>query len=166
MPKTIWYVATRVDDDVDYADEALNRKVKQVLSDPHGWMFVDKSIQFRFVDWDRLGALSSKNKIPIRLSNNRTIVKACGFKEMEKLSCCDMRTKEVWLNYYRWKNGAKPSKLVLDKYRNYMVNHEVGHALGKLHTQCPCEGCSAPIMMQHTISIGKCKPNYRPLPNE
>ncbi len=164
-PRNVWHIATKVDD-VNYSPILLNKKVKAVLQDPNGWMSVDKSITFKFVEWDKLSTIKSKNKIPIRLSNNKTIVTMCGFKEMEKLSCCDMRTKEVWLNFYRWKNGAKPSKQPLDKYRNYMINHEVGHALGRLHASCPCDGCSAPIMMQHTITIGKCKPNDKPLRGE
>jgi hypothetical protein len=104
-------VSTKVDDDVNYNNSLLTKKVMSVLLDPHGWMLVDKSITFKFVDWNTLQNLKTSTKIPIRLSNNKTIVQKCGFKEMEKLSCCDMRTKEVWLNYYRWKNGAKPSKL-------------------------------------------------------
>lgn len=165
MTSKVWYISTKVDDDVRYSNHSLKSKVLKVLKDKDGWESIDK-IVFKYVDWNTLASIDSKNKIPIRLSNNKTIVKMCGFKEIEKLSCCNMQTKEVWLNFYRWKNGAKPSKLSLDKYRSYMINHEVGHALGRLHAKCECEGCSAPIMMQHTISIGKCKPNFKPLKHE
>jgi hypothetical protein len=179
-----WYVSTKVDKDVDYSEIRLYNKVKSVLKNPKGWeyAFIDnksknkignigkigkikgKYINFKFVPWHKLKKIKSKNKIPIRLSSNKTIQNICGFSD--KLSCCDMETKEVWLNFYRWKNGATESKLPLYKYRNYMINHEVGHALGKLHTKCPCIGCSAPIMMQHTVSIGQCKPNDKPLKGE
>jgi hypothetical protein len=163
--KEVWYVATKVDNDIPISDESFHKKVVQTLSKPRGWQSID-NIEFRFVSWNTLNHIKSRNKIPVRLSANETIVKECGFKELERLSCCNTITKQVWLNYYRWKNGAKPSKLTLDRYRNYMINHEIGHALGRLHAKCPCEGCSAPIMMQHTITIGKCKPNDKPLANE
>ena len=163
--KTIWYVTTKVDPDVKYSDTLFNKKVKHVLKHKDGWEKIDGDVIFKFVDWNKISNIKSNNKISIRLSSNKTIGKICGF-EKEKLSCCDMSTKECWINFYRWTHGAKPSGLPLTKYRNYMINHEVGHALGRLHATCPCDGCSAPIMMQHTISIDRCKPNDKPLKGE
>lgn len=160
--KKIWYVSTVVDPGVKFSSKKFYDIVFKVLNDPEGWKSIDK-IDFKFVEPSILEKMPVKNKIPIRLSSNNTIVKECGFSELEKLSCCNMNTKEVWLNYYRWINGAKPSKLSLNHYRSYMINHEVGHALGRLHAKCPCDNCSAPIMMQHTVSIGKCSPNHKPL---
>ena len=164
--KKIWYINTSVDDDVDFSDKKFNDIVISILKDPDGWESIDK-IRFVFVDdAATFDSIKSKNKIPIRLSNNKTIVNECGFDELEKLSCCNMQTKQVWINFYRWMKGARASKLPLKQYRSYVINHEVGHALGRLHAQCPCENCSAPIMMQHTITIGKCKPNHKPLKYE
>ncbi len=65
----------------------------------------------------------------------------------------------MYLNANRWFNGSAESKLRLDDYRQYMVSHEIGHILGHDHEYCPCVGCKAPVMMQQTIGIGKCKPN-------
>ena len=166
---TTWYVATKVDDGIKYSDKLFNNKVRKVLKHSKGWESAfqsnnKSSITFKFVSWNHLPKIKSSKKIPIRLSSNKTIQSVCRFAN--KLSCCDMRTKECWLNFYRWKNGSKASQLPLYKYRNYMINHEVGHALGKLHAKCPCIGCSAPIMMQHTISIGQCIPNDKPLKGE
>jgi hypothetical protein len=175
-----WYIVTKVDNDIDYSDKLFNKKVKKVLKHPKGWEYAfgdnnnSNTIKFKILNnWSDLDNINSQNSqnaknainvIKIRLSSNKTVENVCGFSN--KLSCCDMNTKEIWLNFYRWKNGSKESKLPLYKYRNYMINHEVGHALGKLHKTCPCEGCSAPIMMQHTVSIGKCKPNDKPLKGE
>jgi predicted metalloprotease len=163
MVKTIVYVATKVDKNVKYSEKLFNKKVKTVLTDPKGWQRI-ANVKFKFVDWDALYALDTNHyKIPIRLSTYTTIKYYCGFGN---LSCCDMSSKEVWLNFSRWINGATASKLDLYKYRDYMINHEVGHALGREHVTCPEAGQKAPIMMQHTVTIGKCTPNNHPLKGE
>jgi len=162
--KNVWYVTTSVDHDVDVPDKTFLKKVKYVLKHPKGWEYIDSSIIFKIVDNQAFKNIESPHKIPIRLSSNKTLLEVCGFPG--KLSCCDMATKECWINAYRWKYGSTKSGLPLTKYRNYVINHEVGHALGKLHTQCPCEDCPAPIMMQQTKGIGHCKPNDKPLKNE
>ena len=58
------------------------------------------------------------------------------------------------------------SELPLDKYRNYVINHEVGHSLGLPHATCPHDGQVAPyigsIMQQMTKGpshIAPCKEN-------
>lgn len=70
------------------------------------------------------------------------------------------------LNFWRWKNGADAYASHLHRYRIYMINHEVGHALGHGHAVCPATGRRAPLMMQQTISIGACRPNPWPLAYE
>lgn len=66
----------------------------------------------------------------------------------------------IWLNANRWMHGAKASKLPLERYRQYMVSHEMGHSLGHDHVLCNGSG-PAPIMMQQTLGIGKCSPNTK-----
>jgi hypothetical protein len=62
--------------------------------------------------------------------------------------------------------GAPASKLTLDDYRQYMVSHEMGHILGHDHVTCPSPGAPAPIMLQQTKGIGKCKPNTKLTAND
>jgi hypothetical protein len=78
---------------------------------------------------------------------------------------CFQRGRSV-LNVRRWVQGARSYGGDLASYRVYLVNHEVGHALGHGHRGCPGAGLPAPVMMQQTKSIGGCRPNPWPLPSE
>jgi hypothetical protein len=70
------------------------------------------------------------------------------------------------INLDRWTIGAEDkAKLALPEYRQYVISHEVGHALGHGHVGCPSAGALAPVMMQQTKGIGTCAPNPWPYPD-
>ena len=117
------------------------------LNDPDGW--AKHGYFFEPVD--------SREDVLIRLSSPKTIASICGLEG--NLSCAELGGRHMYLNADRWFHGATESKLPLERYRQYMVSHEIGHILGHEHAKCPCKGCPAPIMMQQTKGIGNCKPN-------
>ena len=78
---------------------------------------------------------------------------------------CYMNGRSV-LNSWRWNNGADSYGKDLARYRVYMINHEVGHALGHGHASCTGSGQAAPVMMQQTKGVGACRPNPWPLGSE
>jgi hypothetical protein len=142
-----------VDDDVKRRYSIVNPSqiefyVMTYLNDPDGW--IKKGYFFEPV--------SQNEDVLIRLSSDSTIQSMCG---MSNLSCAELGGRRMWLNAERWFHGAAKSKLPLDEYRQYMVSHEMGHIIGFDHQKCPCKGCPAPIMMQQTLGIGKCKPNTK-----
>jgi hypothetical protein len=143
--KTVKYQVV-VDPDVDYPSEKFKELVQIYVADPNGW----ESKGYRFV-------YSPKGDVVIHLSSQHTMKTSGCFDAM--LSCAEMNGKHMKINEYRWKHGSSKSRLVLEKYRQYVISHEMGHILGHDHEQCPAPGAPAPIMMQQTQGIGKCLPN-------
>ncbi|MDP9436072.1 MAG: DUF3152 domain-containing protein, partial [Actinomycetota bacterium] len=76
---------------------------------------------------------------------------------------CASRGSAV-VNAGRWLRGAAAYRGELVAYRQYVVNHEVGHVLGHGHESCPGAGRPAPVMVQQTKGVGACRPNAWPFP--
>ena len=83
-------------------------------------------------------------------------------RTLGRLSCGSGST--AVLNSYRWLQGADAYTGRLPEYRQYVVNHEVGHTLGHGHEGCPAPGRLAPVMMQQTKGVGACRPSPWPYP--
>jgi hypothetical protein len=70
-------------------------------------------------------------------------------------------TGRAIINLDRWRLSARPyldAKVPLTVYRQYVVNHEVGHELGRHHEGCPKRGGPAPVMVQQTLTLRGCVP--------
>jgi hypothetical protein len=74
-------------------------------------------------------------------------------------------TGKAIINLDRWRLSANPyleAKVPLAAYRQYVINHEVGHELGHHHVGCPKAGGPAPVMVQQTLTLRGCVVNVWP----
>ena len=130
-------------------DEAFAHMVDATLSDPRGWIN-DPRFRFEHV------SVNDDPSLKIRLTSLDTTAELCGVQIGTETSCRTRITGEdtVLLNESRWVRGAVPFQGDLGSYRQYLINHEVGHAVGFAeHVPCPEPNALAPIMMQQTLSL-------------
>jgi hypothetical protein len=157
------------------------------LNDPRGW----KKYGYIFVNGERPGAIkrtlvinlvpqgNPKGDVELNSADVPTgnLQKLCG--STGKLSCYDPAKYQVFINYNNWTGGSQ-STLPMERYRNYVINHEVGHALGLNHPRViksgdremyyVCSKASSPqggsVMMQMSKGpklISPCLENEWPL---
>ncbi|WIM68300.1 DUF3152 domain-containing protein [Corynebacterium breve] len=130
-------------------DDAFASMVDATLSDPRGWTN-DSRFKFEHVGPD------DDPEMRIQLTSVETTKELCGANLGMETSC---RTtlgggNTVVVNEARWVRGAVPFQGDLGSYRQYLLNHEVGHGLGyAAHVPCGDDGELAPIMMQQTLSL-------------
>ncbi len=68
------------------------------------------------------------------------------------------------INLARWATAVPHYDGDIATYREYVVNHEVGHVLGNGHVDCPGAGQLAPVMVQQTLDLQGCEKNAWPYP--
>lgn len=141
---------------------AFATTVMATLSDPHSWTAA-KDVSLQRVD-------SGPVDFHVTLVSSMTVRSLCGYDIKVETSCFAAdHDNRVVLNDARWVRGDVAYIADLDNYHRYMVNHEVGHALGHGHVmQCLPNGF-APVMMQQTITLKSmsgqlCQPNPWPYP--
>jgi hypothetical protein len=140
---------------------AFASAVEKTLSDPRSWGNGGRA-SFQRVD-------SGYVDFRVSLTASLTVRKLCGYDLPYETSCYNGGLTRVVINDARWVRGAVAYDGDLARYRLYVINHEVGHALGNGHVGCPSKGALAPVMMQQTLGIstpgvGACKPNPWPFP--
>lgn len=127
--------------------------VSTVLTDPRGWQSADG---VRFVNVAPAeAAKGAAVDVRISLASPDTTDRLCAPLETRGEVSCHNGGRAV-LNLRRWLLGVEAYGSDLAAYRTYLVNHEVGHALGHGHVVCPGAGEDAPVMMQQTYGLDGC----------
>lgn len=137
---------------VDGSEFAQN--VFAILNDPRGWQ---RNFQTVTEDEDLLVILASPD----------TVDSLCAPLDTRGYTSCRRGDKAI-INVERWAIGAETfldAGGTVQEYRNYLINHEVGHVLGYDHVRCEPGDELAPVMLQQTLTLGGCKPNGWPNPD-
>lgn len=153
---TVHVLRVQVEGGLAVEDARFARFVLRTLNDPRGWG-AGGSPRFARTD-------SASADLDVILASPDLSSTLCRpLRTGGTLSCRNGR--RVVLTLYRWVKATPDYDEDRTGYRNYVVNHEVGHWLGHGHEYCPGPGRLAPIMMQQTKGLKGCRPNPWPHPH-
>jgi hypothetical protein len=132
--------------------------VAGILVDDRGWQ-TERDVRFVFVSAEQ--ARRGEYDTRIGIASRSTTTDLCAPLDTEGYTSC--YNGRVVINLDRWMLGIDAYDGHLDEYRTYVVDHEVGHALGLGHAPCPAEGAPAPVMVPQTLHLWGCAPNPYPV---
>lgn len=128
-------------------DDALAAIIDATLANPKGWTH-DPRYRFEHVAPDQ------EPSMRIQLTSVGTTHELCGTNLHMETSCFYTDGDRLVINESRWVRGALPFQGDIGSYRQYLINHEMGHGLGYAsHEPCGADGELAPVMMQQTLSL-------------
>lgn len=136
--------------------EAVADKVDAVLADKRSWI---KSGRYSFK------RVNSGANTQVILATPSKVDQLCyPLATRGRVSC--RQGNRIILNLDRWRYAVSHWRGSVDSYRSMLINHEMGHRIGKGHSFCSGFGRKAPVMQQQTKFLLGCKENPWPLPGE
>ncbi|MGW5847030.1 DUF3152 domain-containing protein [Streptomyces sp. NPDC055254] len=153
-PALRWRVEVEEGSGVD--PDAAARSVEAILGDPRGWTR-DPAYGFQLV-----GA-GQPVDFTVKIATPSTTNRLCDVVTPELIGETNCRAGHtVVVNLKRWQEGSPQFDGPVEEYRALIVNHEVGHEIGREHEGCPGAGQPAPAMMQQIKGLHGCKANAWP----
>ncbi|HEY8620998.1 MAG TPA: DUF3152 domain-containing protein [Dermatophilaceae bacterium] len=152
---TLMTYAVEVEVGTAQSARAFATAVDATLADPAGWTGQGR--------WSVQRVNDDDVDFVIRLATPATVDEVCataGLDTRGYVSC--HAGKFVMINLDRWLNAVPEYRGDVALYRQYVINHEVGHGLGFGHQACPGPGRPAPVMQQQTLSLDGCLANGSP----
>ncbi|WP_133979712.1 DUF3152 domain-containing protein [Kribbella voronezhensis] len=132
---------------------AVAAAIHRTLTDPRGWQAIHP-VSFERTD-------KPDADLRIILATPTLTDKLCLPLVTGGEVSCRVEDRVV-LNAKRWMYAVPAYAGQVDLYRSYLVNHEVGHALGHGHSTCAQKNTPAPVMLQQTKGLAGCLPNAWP----
>ncbi|GAB76555.1 Protein of unknown function [Austwickia chelonae] len=145
--------SVEVEEGADADADGFSTLVREVLTDHRGWEPQD-SVHFVSLGPEQLRS-GERPQVRITLASPSTVDRMCAPLRTEGQVSC-RNGDRVALNARRWRQGAPSYPDDLLHYRIYLINHEVGHALGHGHEPCSAPGSPAPVMLQQTLGLDGC----------
>lgn len=150
----VFTYSVEVEDGIDTTsfggDNGFAEMVSKTLGNPKSWT---NNPQFAFTR-----VADGEPDFRVSLTSPMTAREGCGYEIPIEASCYNPSygpdgQPRVFINEARWVRGAVPFQGDVGSYRQYLINHEVGHAIGyQRHEGCDEAGELAPVMMQQTFS--------------
>jgi Protein of unknown function (DUF3152) len=152
--------AVEVEDGIQVDGRAFATAVEQTLGDPRSWG-ADGRMSFQRVG--RAAAQAGQYDFKVSLISPASMETYCPGVGTGGYTSCRYGERAV-INLARWATAVPHYDGDVATYRHYVVNHEVGHALGNGHVDCPGTGQVAPVMLQQTLGLEGCVKNAWPYP--
>ncbi|MFC1231007.1 DUF3152 domain-containing protein [Streptomyces sp. Sce081] len=144
-----------VEDGIDIPAADAAAEVSAVLADERGWTR-GGTHAFRLVS-------SGAYDLAVKIATPGTVDRICGEAGLLTRGEVNCRVGEnVVVNLKRWVRGSPEFDGPIGDYRALIVNHEVGHGIGRGHETCPGPGEPAPAMMQQIKGLQGCVANAWP----
>jgi hypothetical protein len=147
-------VRVEVEEGIGVDNGAFAAFVMKTLNDPRGWAHGGR-LSFARTD--------GQADFRVVLASPDSSAQLCAPARTEGTTSCGGGDRAV-ITMFGWLNGIPDYGKNRTGYRQYIINHEVGHVLGHHHTYCT-PGRLAPVMVQQTNGLHGCRPNSWPFPS-
>jgi Protein of unknown function (DUF3152) len=149
-----------VEDGIEVDGPAFAAAVEETLGDPRSW---GNGGRMSFQRVGEAEAAAGDFAFKVTLISPGSMERYCPGVGTGGYTSCRYGDRAV-INLARWATAVPDYQDDIPTYRHYVVNHEVGHALGNGHQTCPGPGQLAPVMQQQTLGLEGCAKNAWPHP--
>jgi uncharacterized protein DUF3152 len=149
-----------VEDGIEVDGAGFAAAVEATLGDPRSW---GNGGRMSFQRVGQAEAEARQYAFKVTLISPGNMERYCPGVGTGGYTSCRYGDRAV-INLARWATAVPDYQGDIPTYRHYVVNHEVGHALGNGHRPCTGPGQPAPVMQQQTLGLEGCAKNAWPYP--